>query len=93
MKQSLLASIIVPAWNGIDYIEACLNSLLTQDYPNFEVIVVDNASSDDTPDWVAQQFPTVTLIRNERNLGFAGAVNLGLSEGGGSSCCGDSGCC
>ena len=73
-----LASIIVPTWNGADYIEDCLNSLVGQDYPDFEVVVVDNASSDGTPDWVAKHFPSVTLIREERNLGFAGGANVGL---------------
>jgi GT2 family glycosyltransferase len=77
-NQVPLASIIIPTWNGKDYIEDCLNSLLSQDYPEFEVIIVDNASSDGTPEWVAEHFPTVTLIRNERNLGFAGGVNVGL---------------
>ena len=71
-------SVIIPTWNGIEYIEDCLNSLLNQDYPDFEIIVVDNASSDGTPGWVAERFPTVTVIRNERNLGFAGGVNAGL---------------
>jgi GT2 family glycosyltransferase len=78
MHQNPLASIIIPTWNGIEYIEDCLNSLLNQDYPDFEIIVVDNDSSDGTPDWVAERFPTITLIRNERNLGFAGGVNAGL---------------
>ena len=72
------ASIIIPTWNGKEYIDDCLNSLLAQDYPDFEVIVVDNGSSDATPDWVAEHFPTVTVIRRERNLGFAGGVNVGL---------------
>ena len=72
------ASIIIPAWNGKEYIDDCLNSLLAQDYPDFEVIVVDNGSSDGTPQYVAENFPTVPLIPNERNLGFAGAVNVGL---------------
>jgi GT2 family glycosyltransferase len=78
MNQASSASIIVPTWNGIEYIEDCLDSLLAQDYPEFEVIVVDNASSDGTPEWVAEHFPMVTLIRNGQNLGFAGGVNVGL---------------
>jgi O-antigen biosynthesis protein len=78
MNQTSLASIIIPAWNGKDYIEACLNSLLAQDYSNFEVIVVDNASKDGSANLVAEKFPTVRLIRNGRNLGFAGGVNVGL---------------
>ena len=58
------ASIIIPAWNGKEYIDDCLNSLLAQDYPDFEVIVVDNYSSDGTPQYVAENFPTVPLIPN-----------------------------
>lgn len=78
MNQAPSASIIIPTWNGIAYIEDCLDSLLAQDYPEFEVIIVDNASSDGTPEWVAEHFPMVTLICNKRNLGFAGGVNAGL---------------
>ncbi len=73
-----LTSIIVPSWNGKSYIEACLDSLLGQDYPHFEVIVVDNASTDGSAELIAAQYPTVRLIRNERNVGFAGGVNVGL---------------
>ncbi len=77
-KQVHSASVIIPAWNGKEYIDDCLNSLLAQDHPDFELIVVDNGSSDGTPDWVAEHFPAVTLIRNKKNLGFAGGVNVGL---------------
>jgi GT2 family glycosyltransferase len=83
MNQMPKVSIIIPTWNGITYIQDCLNSLLDQAYPDFEVIVVDNASSDGTPDWVAKHYPQVILIRNERNLGFAGGVNVGLAAASG----------
>jgi GT2 family glycosyltransferase len=83
MSKNPLASIIILTWNGIEYIEDCLDSLLAQDYPEFEVIIVDNASSDGTPDWIVEHFPTIRLIRNERNLGFAAANNLGLQAAAG----------
>jgi GT2 family glycosyltransferase len=73
-----LASVIVTAWNGRGYIEDCLDSLLSQSYPIYEVIVVDNASSDGTPELIAQKYKTVRLIRNEKNLGFAGGTNVGI---------------
>jgi len=72
------ASVIVLSWNGMDYLEDCLNAVLSQDYPDFEVIVVDNGSTDGSADFVAQHFPRVRLIRNERNLGFAAGNNVGL---------------
>ena len=73
-----LASVIVTTWNGRRYIEDCLDSLLSQSYPIYEVIVVDNASSDGTPELIAQKYKTVRLIRNEKNLGFAGGTNVGI---------------
>jgi GT2 family glycosyltransferase len=72
------ASVIVLSWNGMDYLDDCLNAVLSQDYPDFEVIVVDNGSTDGSPDLVAERFPQVQLVRNGRNLGFAAGNNVGL---------------
>lgn len=72
------ASIVIPAWNGINWIADCLRSIEPQLRPGDEIIVVDNGSSDGTPDLVARGFPRARLIRLDRNLGFAGGVNRGL---------------
>ena len=72
------ASIIIPAWNGAQWITNCLRSVEMQLHPDDEVVVVDNGSADGTPDLVAREFPHVRLIRLERNLGFAGGINRGL---------------
>lgn len=72
------ASVIILTWNGLDYIAACLDAVLAQDYADVEVIVVDNASTDGTPEFVAERYPQVQLIRNERNLGFAAGNNIGM---------------
>ncbi|HEX8684733.1 MAG TPA: glycosyltransferase family 2 protein, partial [Ardenticatenaceae bacterium] len=74
----LLASVIVPVWNGMEFLERCLSALRAQDYSRREVVVVDNASSDGSADFVAEHFPEVWLIRNDYNLGFAGGCNAGL---------------
>ena len=73
-----LVSVIVLNWNGERCIEQCLRSLLSQNYPNYEVIVVDNASSDGSPDIIRRKFPKVRLIVNDRNLGFAEGNNVGI---------------
>ena len=70
-----LVSLIVISFNEIDSIGDCLNALLQQTYPNYEVIVYDNASSDGTPDYISERFPQVRLARGSENLGFGGANN------------------
>ncbi len=72
-------SIIVVSWNAKRYVEECLDSLAHQSLNIVtETIVVDNASSDGTPEMVSSRFPGVTLIRNDVNLGFATANNIGI---------------
>jgi len=73
-----LVSIIVLNYNGELYIEQCLNSLLGQSYPNFEVIVVDNKSTDDSISILRGFIPQIRLILNEKNLGFAAGNNIGI---------------
>jgi GT2 family glycosyltransferase len=72
-------SVVIVSWNAQRYLAECLESLAIQ-CPELhpDVIVVDNASSDGSPDLIAQQFPRVRLIRNTENTGFARANNLGI---------------
>ncbi len=72
------ASVIVLTWNGIEYLEHCLDAVLSQDYADLQVIVVDNNSTDGSADLVATRYPQVHLIRNNRNLGFSAGNNVGL---------------
>ncbi len=71
-------SIIIPCFNKVDYTVRCLTSLAehTPD-DRYEVVIVDNASSDATPDLCAQLDGDVVVIRNEVNLGFSKACNQG----------------
>lgn len=71
-------SIIIPVWNGREYLAACLDGILGQIGPQDEVIVVDNCSSDGSAALVRERYPQARLIENERNLGFAGGCNVGL---------------
>jgi GT2 family glycosyltransferase len=68
-------AVIVLSWNGREDTLACLRSLKSE---SVEVIVVDNASSDGSADAVAQEFLNAELVQNERNLGYAGGMNVGL---------------
>jgi GT2 family glycosyltransferase len=81
-------SVIVVTWNGKQYALECLTSLHEQESAlPVEIIVVDNASTDGTPDAIREQFPNVLLVRNNANLGFAKANNIGMSRSRGKYVC------
>jgi GT2 family glycosyltransferase len=65
-------------WNGARVVGDCVRSLLAQDYPALDILVVDNASTDDSPEIIRRDFPTVRLHVNEKNLGFGGGNNVGI---------------
>ena len=72
-------SVIIPSWNGRPLLAACLEALWRSEGPSFEVVVVDDASTDDTWDWLGRQpGDSLQKIRNERNLGFACSMNAGF---------------
>jgi len=72
-------SVIVVSWNTSDELRDCLESLAAGVRGiSAEVIVVDNASTDGSPDMVAARFPDVRLVRSPENLGFAAGCNAGL---------------
>jgi GT2 family glycosyltransferase len=79
-KYTPLVSILIVNWNAQKYLPQCLTQLYGQHYRNFETILVDNASTDGSPDWVAEYFPQVRLIRSDKNLGFAAGNNLAASH-------------
>ncbi len=75
-----LVSVIVLGFNGRAYLERCLDSVLAQDYPRFEIIYVDNASHDGSAQLVADRYATIRRIENQRNLGYAGGNNIGIDH-------------
>ncbi len=81
-KPMRTVTVIIPLWNGEQWIRPCLAALAGQgDATPFavELIVVDNGSQDASPAIVTNEFPAARLIRNGRNLGFAGGCNGGLA--------------
>jgi GT2 family glycosyltransferase len=85
---SARVSVVIVVWNAKQYVLECLESL-REHCGNVcsEVIVVDNASSDGTPELVAEMFPEFKLIRNPENFGFAKANNIGIAETSGDYIC------
>ena len=78
MSDACEVSVIIPNYNGKEYISRCLDSLKEQDFTSFEVIVVDNCSEDGSADTVADDYDYVKLLRLKQNFGFSRAANEGL---------------
>lgn len=77
-----LISFIIVNYNGKKWLKRCLESIDKQTYPREkrEIIIVDNASTDDSVKYIRQHFPTVKLITSPENLGFSGGNNLGVAQ-------------
>jgi GT2 family glycosyltransferase len=73
-------SVVIPTWNRRRDLERTLRALREHEAPPFEVIVVDNASTDGTAAWVRAEHPEVRLIQLPRNLGPTGARNVGVAN-------------
>ena len=73
------ASVIIINWNGKAHLERCLESLRKQIYADFEIIIVDNGSTDGSVEFIIERYGNgVRLIKNEKNLGFAEGNNVGF---------------
>jgi len=79
-----LVSAIVVNYNGRRFLKECVQSLIDQTYENMEIIIVDNASSDDSIEYLTSNFKGLIIIENSENLGFAGGVNAGIRKARGS---------
>jgi GT2 family glycosyltransferase len=73
-----LVSIVIVNWNGAAHLPVCLAALRAQTYRNFEVIVADNASQDESLKLLARDYPEVKVIALSKNLGFTGGNNAGI---------------
>ncbi len=74
------ATVVVLNWNGHDYLRECLRSLFAQTYPDMRVLVVDNASPDESWRIVEEEFPGAALVRMPENLHFARGMNAGFER-------------
>jgi GT2 family glycosyltransferase len=70
--------VLILTWNRVDELVPCLESFACDDYPNTDVVVIDNGSEDESPATVKRDFPWVTLIENGANLGFCRGNNVGM---------------
>jgi len=71
-------SIIILNWNGLHLLSDCLSSVFAQTYKDFEVIVVDNGSTDGSQQWITKHYPQVSLVCLNENKGFCVGNNVGI---------------
>lgn len=73
-------TIIIVNWNGCHYLPVCLESIAAQSYRDFEVVLVDNGSTDGSLDLMQEQYPWVRTVALDHNSGFATGNNIGLQH-------------
>ena len=71
-------TIIIPNYNGCHFMEPCLASLKKQTYKDYQILVVDNASTDGSVEYVKEHYPEIEVIALKKNYGFSKAVNVGI---------------
>ena len=68
-------SIIIVTWNALDHLKRFLPSVVETDYPDFEIIIADNASDDGSKEWIRSNYPDVKIASFDRNYGYCGGNN------------------
>ena len=77
MIHNIDVSIIIPHYNNKEILENCVKSILKNSYSNYEIIIVDNNSTDNSANLIKEKFVEVNIIKSNINLGYAGGCNLG----------------
>ncbi len=75
-----LVSILVLNYNGKKFLKECFDSILKSTYPNFEIVLVDNNSSDDSSAYTQANYPMVKIVQTHRNAGYSRAYNIAFRE-------------
>lgn len=78
MKKFPKIFVIILNYNGKNCVADTLKSVLNSNYPNAEIVLVDNGSTDDSPEMIRRNFPKIVFIKNSQNLGFAAGMNVGI---------------
>lgn len=73
-------TLVIPNYNGMKYLKICLDALRKQTFKNFQILMVDNGSEDESVTFVREEYPEVEVICLPENTGFCGAVNTGIRK-------------
>ncbi len=80
LKKQPLVAVVILNWNGRKFLEDFLPSVVASTYPNLNVVMADNGSTDDSIAFTKQHYPNVEIVVNEENYGFAGGYNEALKK-------------
>ena len=75
-----LVTVVIPNFNGREYLDGCLRSLGKQTFTDFDTVIVDDGSEDGSQEYIKNNYPLVRLIELPENTGFANAVNVGIQS-------------
>lgn len=70
--------VLILSYNGVKWLKECLPTVMAMDYPNYETVVIDNGSSDNTQEFLREQFPQAQVVTLQPNRGYAGGFDAGL---------------
>ena len=73
-------TVIIPNYNGVRFLKDCLKSLEEQTFQEFQILIVDNGSTDGSVEFIREQYPDIKLFALDKNYGFSIAVNKGIKE-------------
>lgn len=75
-----LVSILVLNYNGMQFLKQCFESLFKSEYSNFEVVLVDNNSTDESVEFTNEHYPNIKIIQTQKNAGYSRAYNIAFQE-------------
>jgi len=75
MNEFPKVAVVILNWNGLKYLRQFLPSVMSSTWPNLDIIVGDNASTDGSVEFIKQEYPTIRVIQNDQNYGFTGGYN------------------
>lgn len=73
-------AVVILNWNGVKYLKQFLPSVLASTWPGLEIVIGDNASTDDSIAFIKENYPAIRIIQNDKNYGFTGGYNRVLSQ-------------
>ncbi len=80
IRSQIRCTVVVLNWNGLEHLPVCLSSLRRQTFRDFKTLLVDNGSTDGSVEWARREFPEVTLLPLNENLGFAAGNNRAIER-------------